>query len=213
MIKMNEYRCYNCNNTLCKATEDLDIEVICSKCRRINYPARNKDISGLRGQNFNSKCINHQCPQCKRLLLKTIGYGYIELKCCAKHCNWTGTQNTLEIRRKISNLTKVAMDKIRLKMETYIIEKPITKKPKVKEDPKITKEFKAEINLDEPEGKVFSEEKEEYVQKDIIEDVVIERPEIMLKETEAIEETTESVENKEKKDNNKPVDKKDKNKK
>jgi len=155
MIKMNEYRCYNCNNILCKATNGLDIEIICPKCRRINYPARTKIGLGLRGKDFSSKCINHHCPQCKRLLLRTIGYGYIELKCSAKKCNWIGTQNTLEIRKKIFNLIKVTIDKLQLQMNTYIVEdKPkIIDKLDIIEDGKDIVSKKPEVILEESEIK------------------------------------------------------------
>lgn len=173
MFKMNEYRCYNCNNILCKATEGLDIEVICPKCRRINYPARKRVGIGLSGKDFNAKSINNNCPQCKRLLLKTIGFGYIELKCCNKKCNWTGVQDTLKIREKVSNMTKVAIDKLREKMNTFIIEdKPVAKVEAKETAPSVDNNIQKDVNLGENNDKVVdnkvsdSKEKPEEIMPD-----------------------------------------------
>ena len=87
---MEEFRCHNCNALLYKATIGLDVEIICPRCRRINYPARAMDSdTGLRGMAFQNKAIDHNCPRCHRLLLRSIGDGELETTCrsCTKDSN------------------------------------------------------------------------------------------------------------------------------
>ena len=171
MFKMNEYRCYNCNNILCKATEGLDIEVICPKCRRINYPARKRVGIGLSGKDFNAKSINNNCPQCKRLLLKTIGFGYIELKCCNKKCNWIGIQDTLKIREKVSNMTKITIDKLREKMNTYIVDdKQVDSIKKAEQEAKEKAEQEVREKAEQEAKEKAEQEAREKAEQDISED-------------------------------------------
>lgn len=84
--KKTGFLCLNCNCLLYKATSGLDTELICPRCRRINYPARDKnDVTGLRGVDFQNKAIDHNCPRCHRLLLRSIGQGVLEVTC--RHCS------------------------------------------------------------------------------------------------------------------------------
>lgn len=115
--KLKEYRCYNCKRILCKATDGLDIEAICPRCRRINYPARTDQGVGLRGKDFQSKCIEHNCSKCKRLLLKSIGYGVVEIECikCFKNTKERERHNTLNIRKKVFKLTAKVIEELQVK--------------------------------------------------------------------------------------------------
>ena len=99
MVYEYEARCKNCNGLLYKYSgENLEVEVICPNCRRINYPNR-KDISmGLRGIDFQSKSIDHRCHKCRRLLLRSIGDGYIQIKC--HKCKAVTDYNTSYMRSK-----------------------------------------------------------------------------------------------------------------
>ena len=96
--QMQEYRCYNCNHLLYSATPGLDVEIICTSCRRVNYPHRQDQELGLRGVAFASKSIDHRCqgPSCKRLLLRSIGMGKLESRC--RYCHTLSSFDTAMIR-------------------------------------------------------------------------------------------------------------------
>lgn len=95
---MEEYRCHNCKGLLYKAKGKIDAEIICSKCRAINYPYEpDKGEIILRGQAFQQNCITHRCDNCCKVLLKTIGDGELEIKC--HYCKHTSTHNTKKIRQ------------------------------------------------------------------------------------------------------------------
>ena len=101
---MEEFRCHNCNALLYKATPDLDVEIICPRCRRINYPARLiGDAIGLRGVDFQNKAIDHNCLRCHRLLLRSIGKGKLETSCrnCTKETDkpYLVEYDTAEMRK------------------------------------------------------------------------------------------------------------------
>jgi len=81
---MKDYRCYKCKGLLYKAQGEVDAEIICCKCRTINYPLRSDQSLGLRGQDFQRTSVDHRCDNCTRLLVKTNGDGVIEIKC--KYC-------------------------------------------------------------------------------------------------------------------------------
>jgi len=93
---MEEYRCHKCHTLLYKATENIDGEIICHKCRTINYPLREDQCSGLRGKDFQMKCLDHRCDNCSRLLVKTNGDGVLEIKC--KYCKHISKHDTLAMR-------------------------------------------------------------------------------------------------------------------
>lgn len=80
---MQEFRCHQCKHLLYTAKGEVDSEVICNKCRRINYPSRRPNEIGLRGREFQSKAKDLNCPACKRLLFRAITSGnvIIETKC------------------------------------------------------------------------------------------------------------------------------------
>jgi len=78
---MNEYRCMNCKSLLYKAEGDIDVEIICPRCRRINYPNRADSGVGLRGIDFFNKARQVNCNGCSRPMLNFIGEGVIETKC------------------------------------------------------------------------------------------------------------------------------------
>jgi len=85
---MKAYYCVGCKGLLYTAEDkgDLDIEIQCQACQRINYPHRyfvEDIIKGPKGQDFMRKALNHPCVGCKdhRTLLKSIGEGYIEIRC------------------------------------------------------------------------------------------------------------------------------------
>jgi phage FluMu protein Com len=94
---MDNYRCYKCNSLLYKAQGKIDAEVICHKCRAINYPLRSDQCLGLRGQDFQRTCIDHRCDNCNRLLVKTNGDGVIEIKC--KYCKHISEHDTMLMRQ------------------------------------------------------------------------------------------------------------------
>ena len=75
------YRCHHCKWILYKSDATIDVEIICPKCRRVNYPARKDSGLGLRGKDFQAKAIDHNCYTCNKLLLRSIGLGLLETKC------------------------------------------------------------------------------------------------------------------------------------
>ena len=93
---MTEYRCHHCNALLYKAEGNVEVEVVCQKCRHINYPSRQDPGIGLRGKDFQTKAIDHNCHKCQRLLFRSIGIGIIETKC--KYCNTISAFDTLLMR-------------------------------------------------------------------------------------------------------------------
>jgi phage FluMu protein Com len=93
---MKDFRCHNCNHLLYKANGDVEVEVICSKCRRINYPSRKDECVGFRGKNFQARAIKHICCNCLRLQFLSIGSGDIETKCV---CHKINKYNTVEMRK------------------------------------------------------------------------------------------------------------------
>ena len=95
---MNEYRCHNCKALLYKGTGDVEVEVICPKCRRINYPSRKSTVKGFRGKDFQARSINHMCLKCNRLQFRSIGLGFIEVKC--RYCSDFNDYDTEKIRSK-----------------------------------------------------------------------------------------------------------------
>ena len=94
---MQDYRCYKCKTILYKAEGEIDAEIICTKCRAINYPYREDQCIGLRGQGFQRTCIDHRCDNCNRLLVKTNGSGVIEIKC--GYCKHISKHDTVLIRK------------------------------------------------------------------------------------------------------------------
>ena len=84
MKQYTEHRCYQCNQILFKSEGAIEAEVICPHCRRINYLGREVSDIGLRGKEFQAQSVNHFCPKCKRLLLRSIGCGMIKVVC--KRC-------------------------------------------------------------------------------------------------------------------------------
>ena len=94
---MKEYRCYKCKALLYKAQGEIDAEIICCKCRTINYPLRKDQGMGPRGQDFQKTSVDHRCDNCCRLLVKTNGDGAIEIKC--KYCKHLSTHDTLLMRQ------------------------------------------------------------------------------------------------------------------
>ena len=83
---MQSFRCHHCKWILYNAEGDIDTEVICPKCRRVNYPARVDQGFGLRGKDFQAKSVDHICFRCRKLLLRSIGIGALEIQCywCSK---------------------------------------------------------------------------------------------------------------------------------
>ena len=79
---MQEHRCANqsCSALLYKADGDLDVEVICPNCHRINYPAQGYRTVGLRGIAFQQKSVAIRDPISQKLLLRAIGIGKLEIK-------------------------------------------------------------------------------------------------------------------------------------
>jgi len=97
MPELQENRCYRCKGLLYKASGDIDAEIICPKCRTINYPLRTEPGIGPRGQAFQKTCIDHLCDNCNRLLVRTNGDGIIEIKC--KYCKHITEHDTLLMRQ------------------------------------------------------------------------------------------------------------------
>jgi len=95
---MQDFRCHRCNQLLYQAKGEVDVEVICSKCRCINYPHRSDHNLGLRGKDFQAKAIQHICVNCVRVLFMSIGIGVIKTKC--KTCHYINTYNTEAMRNK-----------------------------------------------------------------------------------------------------------------
>ncbi len=93
---MEDYRCHKCNALLYRASGAVDAEIICHKCRSINYPLRDDQCLGLRGKDFQRNCLDHRCDNCTRLLIKTNGDGEIELKC--KYCKHVSLHDTKLMR-------------------------------------------------------------------------------------------------------------------
>lgn len=79
--KMKEFRCYKCRNLLYKADGEVDVEIICRKCRTINYPLRLNDGVGPRGMDFQIGSIDHRCDRCGKILFKSRGVGKLESVC------------------------------------------------------------------------------------------------------------------------------------
>ncbi len=98
---MNEARCLGCKYTFFKYEGQLEAEVICPNCRRINYAGRVDMVVGLKGVDFQSKAVAHNCSKCTRLLFLTIGLGVIENAIC-KYCKTRNNYDTV-VMRKIKN--------------------------------------------------------------------------------------------------------------
>ena len=101
---MKAYKCERCNNSLYSAEDlgGLDIEIQCPKCQYVNYPHRFDEKSivlGPKGKDFMSKSIDHVCIGCKyhTLLFRSIGSGYIEMRC--KLCHTSNFYNS-DLMRK-----------------------------------------------------------------------------------------------------------------
>ena len=94
---MNDFRCHNCNHLLYKATGDVEVEVICPKCRRINYPSREDGSIGYRGKDFQTRAMKHVCCNCLRMLMLSIGIGELETKCGA--CHTLNSYDTYKMRK------------------------------------------------------------------------------------------------------------------
>ncbi len=96
--ELQEFRCHSCKFLLYKGAGEVETEVICAKCRRINYPSRTDQVIGLRGKDFQSKSLDHNCYNCQRLLFRSIGLGLLETKC--KFCASINEFNTFLIRQR-----------------------------------------------------------------------------------------------------------------
>lgn len=94
---MQEFRCHNCKFLLYSASGDIETEVICKNCRTINYPSRKNQAEGLRGKDFQSKSLQHNCYNCRTLLFRSIGVGIITTWC--KKCVRFNKFDTDAIRR------------------------------------------------------------------------------------------------------------------
>lgn len=105
-------RCYSCTNKLFLFFGNLDIEVICSGCRKINYTGESS--VGLRGQSFMSQSIDHHCIKCQRLLFRSIGEGFVEGYC--KHCGLGTLFDTSLMRQKHIEF-KIKLDDKHLKIQ------------------------------------------------------------------------------------------------
>ena len=79
------------------ADGDVEVEVICPKCRRINYPSRSEETVGFRGKDFQARAIQHLCCNCTRLMFLSIGIGVLETKCGA--CHKINTYDTGKMRQ------------------------------------------------------------------------------------------------------------------
>jgi len=95
---MKEYRCHKCRQFLYSAEGDIDIEIVCTNCRSVNYPFRMNDGVGPRGQDFQIGSIDHHCGECNRMLLKSRGLGIINAKCPS--CKNFTVYNTTLMRSK-----------------------------------------------------------------------------------------------------------------
>ena len=98
-----DYRCMNCKALLYKSTDDMDVEIICTKCRRVNYPNRSDQGIGLRGIDFQSKALSCNCSKCSRFMFMVIGDGEIEIKC--SHCTTLTEYDTVQMRK--GNVPKI----------------------------------------------------------------------------------------------------------
>ena len=86
---MKTVTCTKCNRILYIHDNkgDLDVEVICPGCRKVNYPHRltpQDRVEMDKGIEFIPRCLNHICCGCHRLLFRSRGIGYIEVRC--KYC-------------------------------------------------------------------------------------------------------------------------------
>jgi len=80
----------------------MEAEVICSKCRRINYTGRPDPNIGLRGKDFQTYASNIVCKNknCGRMLMMIMGFGVLEVKC--HYCKEIHKYNTRQIKEKPS---------------------------------------------------------------------------------------------------------------
>jgi len=72
----------------------MDVEVICPRCRRTNYPNRENQGVGLRGIDFFNKARQLTCKGCSRPLLSFIGEGAIQTKC--RYCKTVVEYGSIE---------------------------------------------------------------------------------------------------------------------
>ena len=108
---MKEIRCHYCKKLIYKHTGNIEAEVICSGCRRINYAGRLDDTAGLRGKDFQAKALDHICSDCGRLLFRTIGDGEIETKC--RYCKAMTKYDTIKMRSGKQTITPLQKGIIR----------------------------------------------------------------------------------------------------
>lgn len=93
-----EARCGNCKHLLFKYAGNVDVEVICHSCRRINYVGKDPfSQNAPRGKDFQSRSIDHRCAKCTRLMFRSIGEGEMEKKC--EYCKTTMRYDTILMRR------------------------------------------------------------------------------------------------------------------
>ena len=97
MPDRQDFRCHNCNFSMYKADGNIDTEIICASCHRINYPHRQEDPAfGLRGKDFQMIANDIVCPVSQRLLMRVIGDGTIEIY--SRYCKKTWIFDTVLTR-------------------------------------------------------------------------------------------------------------------
>ena len=94
---LEEARCWKCRYLMYKFSGKIDTEIICGKCRAINYPHRHEDPAyGLRGKDFQMGAVDLNCPLSHRLLVRVIGDGMVEIQ--SKYCKKRILFDTLMVR-------------------------------------------------------------------------------------------------------------------
>lgn len=95
---LKDARCSQCKHLIFRFGGEIDVEVICHSCRRINYIGKNPlNEPALRGKDFQMKSIDHKCKKCSRLMLRSIGNGFVEKIC--EYCKTLTSYDTLLMRR------------------------------------------------------------------------------------------------------------------
>ncbi len=79
---MIENRCHRCKALLFKMEGEGQVEIICPKCRNINYLNNGvHDPLGLRGMAFQAKAFELKSPDTGKIFCRVIGTPKVEVQC------------------------------------------------------------------------------------------------------------------------------------
>ena len=96
---LKEYRCYVNKKLLCKASWDVQVEIINTSNRITNYtwPSRVSQDIWPKWKDFQQHSIDLHCSGCKRLMWRAIWNDWlVEIKC--KYCHSLNLYDVKEIQ-------------------------------------------------------------------------------------------------------------------